>query len=84
MRLHGFWATTTRDNYTLFMDREEFEGYGLDTTLPSDFKFFEVQAAPGGRDVRVRVYGAHKRDEHRESSRCRRRTLRKRLRYRPG
>lgn len=46
-RLHGFWTTTTRDNYALFMDDEEFQWYGLDTTLPSDFKFFEVRAAPG-------------------------------------
>lgn len=46
-RLHGFWATTTRDNYTLFMDDEEFQWYGLDTTLPPDFRFFEIRAAPG-------------------------------------
>lgn len=47
VRLHGFWATTTPDDYTLVMDGEEFQWYGLDTTLPMDFKFFEVRAEPG-------------------------------------
>lgn len=45
--LLGFWATTTNDDYALFMDGDPFEWYGLDTTLPTDFKFFEVRAEPG-------------------------------------